>query len=479
MKNILQLSLLCATMLYTSSCTEEVEYRQEQYKSVAYMKNSGLIDMKFYNTGDDISYNTAVCRGGTSPELVGKIKVEPFTPEEMETYNKDNSFSFKQIPEGYYELSTSEITFEPGQEYAPISITLKSNLPELSDGEYILPICLRSDDFSVNSNYKNMILRPEVVTPMVSFSMDTDMYTTETVKGNMASETSFGFPLFLDYGDNTKDFEVYFQKDPDQLQTLVAEYNEANGTDMTLLPQSAYSFDEKVSFTGGITIGELLVTLTDGIKDLDYGEYLLPVQMTQCGLAPFDVDTEDIRYLQVIITPNYQPLSLDGSNITGKDNEHTNRLKNLLDGNLTTTYQAGGNDDTNAFNSMNCIYFDIDMEDSYDGVRLSYICNSTRNCGILNKVEVYASADKSHWTKVGDNYDFLDKMQHTISAQEFTTMPGISFGEDFTSGAQYIRVCIMDYRWQRADGSFTIYDITNYSLNMTINELRISAYNEE
>ena len=128
---------------------------------------------------------------------------------------------------------------------------------------------------------------------------------------------------------------------------------------------------------------------------------------------------------------------------------------------------------------MDCVYFDIDLQDKYDGVRLSYICNYNGNCGILNKIEVYASKDKNEWTKIGDNNDFLDKMQQTTTSQDFTTLPGMKFGEVFPEGAQYIKVCLMDYRWQRSNGTYTIYPITNGTLSIVVNELKVYGYKKE
>lgn len=483
MKNIFPISLLCAAMLLSTSCSEEVEYQQEQYKSVAYMKNSGIIDIKFYNTGDNVVYNTGVGRGGTAPERTGKIRVEPFTLEEMEAYNQNYTLNYVQIPKECYELSATEFTFEPGQEYAALTVTLKpgvGELPELPEGEYVLPLYLKSDNFAVNASYRHIILHPEVVTPLVSFSMDTDMYTVETIKGNALEETSFSFPMFFDYGANTKDFEVYFQNEEQGLQELVDAYNENNGTVLDLLPATAYSFAEKVSFTGGATMGELLVKLQSiGVNGLDYGEYLLPIQMTRCGLAPFDVNTEDIRYLKVTVVENYKLLELGTDAITGRNDAITQKAINLFDNNLETFYQAQANDDSKDFNNMDCVYFDIDLQDKYDGVRLSYICNYNGNCGILNKIEVYASNDKNEWTKIGDNYDFLDKMQQTTTSQDFTTLPGMKFGEVFPEGAQYIKVCLMDYRWQRSNGTYTIYPITNGTLSMVVNELKVYGYKKE
>ena len=43
------------------------------------------------------------------------------------------------------------------------------------------------------------------------------------------------------------------------------------------------------------------------------------------------------------------------------------------------------------------------------------------------------------------------------------------------SGAKYIRICLMNYRWIRTDGTFTEYAITNGGLAIDINELEVRA----
>ena len=89
---------------------------------------------------------------------------------------------------------------------------------------------------------------------------------------------------------------------------------------------------------------------------------------------------------------------------------------------------------------------------------------------------MYASKDQEEWNIIAKGDDeingFLDKMQNTTSPEGFTKLPVMNMGE---SGAKYIRICLMNYRWIRTDGTFTEYAITNGGLAIDINELEVRA----
>lgn len=474
--NLFSISALCAAMTLCVSCVDDVVYTQEQYQSVVYMKNSGLTNIDFFNIGEDMVYSTGVGRGGTNQALTGTARLEPFTPEELAAYNAEGGTSYVQLPADCYTIAQPQIDFAANQEFAEVEIVLKSNLGDLPTGNYILPIYLRSDQFSVNSNYERLILHPSVVTPLITFSMEEQMYSAEEALGTTLSADTYSFPIVLDYGDNTKDFDVYFQKGETELQSLVDNYNAANGTSYTLLPSTAYSFDEKLSLTGGVTSGELLVTLSqEGVNGLEEGEYLLPIQMTRCELAPFDVDTEDVRYLSLKYT-TMRRISLSSADIDGVNNRANAPLSNMVDGDIATFYQAHVNDGR-TFDGQTCIYFDMDLKESYSEIELSYISyNNGSNLGVPYTVRVYASNDGTNWNLIARSDDpvngFLDQMQATVSPEDLTVLPAMETG---AGGARYIRLCFMDYRWQRANGTYTIYPITNGGLSFHVNELEVRA----
>lgn len=477
MKNIISISLLCTILALITSCSREMEYDQPQYSSVVYLKNSGLTEVEFYNIGQDITYKTGIGRGGTNQEIIGNVTLVPFTPEELKEYNEESGREYLQIPAEYYTIKDTHIDFTANQEYADVEIVLRKEIGELEGGNYILPINLQSDIHSVNSNYKRLILHPNIVTPMVSFSMKDMIYKVEEALGTELSVDTYPFPIVLDYGDNTEDFEVYFLKNEIELSNLVDNYNAFNGTNYTLLPATTYSFDEKLTLSGGITNSELQVRLLqDGINKLSQGKYLLPIRMTHCELAPFDVNTEDVRYLALTYS-TMKKITLNKDNIKGSAYRGGNFvIENMIDGNTGTKWRGHVND-VKEFDGQKCIYFDIDLKGIYTEIELSYYSyDNGKNLGIPWNIQVYASKDQEEWNIIAKGDDeingFLDKMQNTTSPEGFTKLPVMNMGE---SGAKYIRICLMNYRWIRTDGTFTEYAITNGGLAIDINELEVRA----
>lgn len=473
MKNIISIPLLCTTLALITSCSREMEYDQPQYSSVVYLKNSGLTEVEFYNIGQDITYKTGIGRGGTNQETVGNVTLVPFTPEELKEYNEESGQKYLQIPGEYYTIKDTHIDFTANQEYADVEIVLKKEIGELKGGNYILPINLQSDIHSVNSNHERLILHPNIVTPMVSFSMKEKMYETEEALGTDLSVDTYPFQIVLDYTDNTEDFEVHFLKEETELETLVDKYNISNGTDYILLPITAYSFDEKLTLSGGITNGELQVKLLqEGINKLSQGKYLLPIKMTRCGLKPFDVNTEDVRYIALTYS-TMRKITLTESDITASGNAGNNtKPSSMIDGDTNTYWDVCSKNQV-TFNNRTCVYFDIDLGTTYTDVELSYYSyKDGSNLGLPHIIHVYASEDKETWKLIAKGDDeingFLDKMQATVSPESFTTLPVMNTGEN---GARYIRICLMDYLWMRKDGTYTIYNFPYDWPSIYINEL--------
>lgn len=476
-KNIVSISLLCAALVLCASCEEEMEYNDPQYKVVTYMKNSGLTEISFYNVGDDIVYTTGVGRGGSDPALSGSVRLEPFTTEELIAYNDEGGTNYQMLPADCYSIEPAQLDFAPGQEYAEVKIVLKSAIGQLPNLDYVLPISLRSNNMSVNSNYERIVLHPTVVTPRVSFSMDATVLNAEATKNVPLVTSTYGFPVMLDYGDNTKDFAVSFETDETALQTLVDSYNSANGTSYQLLPSSAYSFagNGTLSLTGGITSGEMQVQLVEeGVQALAEGNYLLPVRMTGCSGAPFDADTDDVRYLALEYSEMMR-LALTGDNLT-KGFEGGWDLAAMVDGSTDgNNYWYANSGSVSEYNGTKCVYFDIDMGGTYSEVELSYYCyRNGAAFGVPHIIDIYTSPDNSTWTK---NTTYTDDgfKEGEMRLEVSNTLPKLTIAN---GGARYLRICMMDYIWTRSSqhqtmGWWTVYPITNSSLSLYINEIEV------
>ena len=57
----------------TTSCEDpgDVQFEDDNFSSTLYLKDTGLIDIDFYNINKDVTFTTAVGKGGTDRRLPG------------------------------------------------------------------------------------------------------------------------------------------------------------------------------------------------------------------------------------------------------------------------------------------------------------------------------------------------------------------------------------------------------------------------
>lgn len=308
MKKIFFISLLTAGLLFHAACTDEVTYDQEQYKSVVHLKESGVVNIDFYNIGQDVSFETCITKGGTDPSVAGDVSLVEFTEEELETYNQGYGSDFKLLPEGYYTMP-DKVSFEANQEATNIKIVLKANIGELDDDiSYILPIRLESENHNVYSFKNSLLLHPKVITPTVSLDaigvQTITMYDYPTAAEEMIYETGLTLDFF-----NEWEFNVKLVNDWNKLDELVRAYNEANSTDYETLPANNYTMPSTIVFGSDESSKLLSVQLRkdklDGTK-----EYLLPVVLNEIEGVPFDISDQTL-YIRLRLTKELPRLVFD------------------------------------------------------------------------------------------------------------------------------------------------------------------------
>lgn len=299
MKKIFFISLLTAGLLFHAACTDEVTYDQEQYKSVVHLKESGVVNIDFYNIGQDVSFETCITKGGTDPSVAGDVSLVKFTEEELEIYNQGYGSDFKLLPEGYYTMP-DKVSFEANQEATNIKIVLKANIGELDDDiSYILPIRLESENHNVYSFKNSLLLHPKVITPTVSLDaigvQTVTMYDYPTAAGEVTYETGLTLDFF-----NEWEFKVKLVNDWNKLDELVQAYNTANGTDYKTLPANNYTIPSTIEFGSDESSKGLSVQLKKAELNSEK-EYLLPVALNGIEGVPFDV-SDQILYIRLHLT---------------------------------------------------------------------------------------------------------------------------------------------------------------------------------
>ncbi|MBD3588503.1 DUF1735 domain-containing protein [Bacteroides sp. GM023] len=331
MKKIVLISLLTTALACNTACTDDVAYDQEQYASVLHMKTSGVVDIEFYNIGQDVTFETYVSKGGTTPSVTGDASLVVFTEEELAAYNAGYGSNFKLLPADCYTMP-AKISFEPGQEAVPVKFVLKSNIGNLDlTQSYILPVRLESDGHSVYEYKNSLLLHPNVITPTVSLEhMGVHKITMGVGDDPVKFETSILFDYF-----NEWTFTVNLNTNRAELEELVNKYNNDNsatGITYQLLPEANYELPSSVAFTANDFSKSLSVELNSD-NNLQEGDYLLPIVLKNITGAPLPFEVSDkicyihleykdiLPYLNILLNaPNDDIVTASGSDLGGSNN---------------------------------------------------------------------------------------------------------------------------------------------------------------
>lgn len=339
-KNIYLASLFCGLMALITSCDNpgDPQFENDKFSSVLYLKNSGQVEVEFYNVNEDITYTTAIGKGGTNASIARSASLNVFTQEEMDTYNEENATNFAILPAQCYEF-TKDYSFEGQTESQTVNITLKANIGALDESkQYALPLKLTSPDYGVNENKQDLLLIPNVITPKISLNKvgKQDMI---SISVDNPNATSLSIGTVLNMPNNGWSFSVNPETDENILKTLVDQYTAQAGGSYELLPATNYSLSE-LTFTGTENQKDLEISISN--KDLLLNnDYLLPIVLSNCTGMPFDVDSENICYVHIRVTAELVPINLEGKLSTNDTSTDAgNKLSSLLDDNPNTVWQS-------------------------------------------------------------------------------------------------------------------------------------------
>lgn len=330
-KNIYTALLFCGFMaLATTSCEDpgDVQFEDDNFSSTLYLKDTGLIDIDFYNINKDVTFTTAVGKGGTDPEIARVALARVFTQEEMDAYNKVVGSNYVILPSDCYEFNKKYI-FDVQSENLEMVITLKANIGELdSQIEYVLPIKLTSPHYSVNEKKNELILKPNIITPKVMLESTGKQLPTLMHTKNVYYHTrTFSTKLKLDIPNDGWTFKARFETDQNILHFFVDQYSIEEGKIYKLLPSTAYSLQD-IQF--GNTDKEKELNLEINYQNgMTEGDYLLPLILKEIDGMPFEVNTSPC-YVHVNVTSDIMKIVIAPANISG--NNKQDDYKNLVDG---------------------------------------------------------------------------------------------------------------------------------------------------
>ena len=166
--------LLTGLMILGYSCENYDDLIPAEYDNILSLKEYGEQNITLYETGEDTMHPLVVMKGGNNPKLTSEVAIRVMNNVELGVHSDLVGKSYTLIPSEYYELIDPSISFDSDDMYATRNIRFKTNsLGELLDGateNYVLPVLLYSDKDSINAERELLMLKPEVVTPVVSFA---------------------------------------------------------------------------------------------------------------------------------------------------------------------------------------------------------------------------------------------------------------------------------------------------------------------
>lgn len=383
--------LLFFSGLVLSSCEDKSDDNLTETK--VYISNSGDVPVNIYNVSEDVPYRLGVYKSGAFDNSA-TAELSILSDAELTLYNQENGTSYKAIPSTCYSIDDSNLSFDSEERNEYITIHFKPELlisiSDYKTANYVLPIQLIDASVSINEDKRYSFVKPNVLEPTIY--LEKTGYSNTIIDDAGESVISLDLPLALDF-DNIWDINCGLGVN----QELLDNYNKSQGTSFKILPTKAY------------TIEPNSVTISSGKKDasvkikverdkLDYGDYILPVQLQ--SVSKFSIDTERDNCMFGV---SYQAKKL--SKLTWKvidfsseeaSGEGSNGFASLiLDGSTSTFWHSQWADGTGELPH----HLTIDMQKEVTVVQVD-LTRRTNNSDTKSG-NFYISSDKSNWTKIG------------------------------------------------------------------------------
>ena len=266
-KNILASAL---TITAVASCVDDRNNFLPE-DSFGFNKTAGdnVVTLPIYGG----SYEIAVIKSGKGLNE-GVVNITTSNADLL-SYNKQYGTDYIPLPadQGLYSFNTESIAF--GTDDVTKSFTLSWDVAKVAEhmetepeNHYCIPVALRSDELNVNEGRQIFILNLVTSTITAEQTLLSKTYEWETVP---VSET-MDITVRIDKAIPTIDLTVNFDVD----NSLIAAYNEANGTNYGVAPE------------GLVTVG------SDPILKAGEGYVLLPVTINTSAIAvDMEVELED------------------------------------------------------------------------------------------------------------------------------------------------------------------------------------------
>ena len=230
------------------------------------------------------SYDIAVIKSGKGlNEGVVNITTSNF---DLNNYNKQYGVEFFPLPadQDLYSFSTESIAF--GTDDVTKSFTVSWDIAKVAAfmeeepaNQYCIPVALRSDNLEVNDGRQVFILNLVTSTVTAEQTLLSRTYEWESEPASETMDITVRIDKAIPGIDLTIDFEVD--------ESLVAAYNEANGTDYELAPEGLVTLGTDPTIKAGegyvllpVTINTEALADETGLVKRDWDGYVVPVKIS-------------------------------------------------------------------------------------------------------------------------------------------------------------------------------------------------------
>ena len=169
------LSLLGCLLLTMGACLSDgKEDYLDDYKSFLCILNSNEQDITFYNTGEPVTYNITIDKGGNDLNMTASATLKVLNEFDIEYYNNENKTTFKPLPADCYDLpSDMTVSFGEKELYKIKTVTFhpgKISALNTGDFTYVLMLELTDGTSTINEKNKYIIVKPTIYQPTFSLS---------------------------------------------------------------------------------------------------------------------------------------------------------------------------------------------------------------------------------------------------------------------------------------------------------------------
>lgn len=319
-------SLLSGLLLLAYGCESYDDFIPAKFDTILALKETGEKDIRLYSTGEDGEYTFTVLKGGVK-DAAAQAEIQVMSEVELSLYSQLVGRTYTLLPESTYEVQNAAISFGNTEGYRVQNIVLKTNaIGELiqnnQEADYVLPVKLVSHTDSVNADNDLVILRPEVVTPVLQYAVSS------AVINSTAGSNTYELRLQLPFS-SPWDFEAVMSP-------------EAGGVpaNYTLVPVSQYTISDagKVTFKKGSRQSEPITITVNRTSDVLVGNNnVLPLKITDVTIPGFQLPEAPF----MLYATEYNRIPLTAAMLSTNAQEYwEGPIANLIDGDPATYFHS-------------------------------------------------------------------------------------------------------------------------------------------